>query len=232
LKLKDKATNQMTTTNKLSLAEELLLITLDDESGKLLDSIKPFAFDIAVAAALIMDLSLHGRLDTDTKKLFVVSAAPTGNAILDQALSEIAAENSALSTSEWLSKIARNRDGVSERIIESLIAKDVLQLVEKRLFWVLKTRAYPATSGIEEREVRARVMQLLNSDDIPNPSDALLIGLLNATGIMSRLLAPSELSRLQNRIDQISNFEEINRSLSTWIKEARELIMSHVPLIH
>jgi hypothetical protein len=49
---------------------------------------------------------------------------------------------------------------------------------------------------------------------------------------MSRLLAPSELSRLQNRIDQISNFEEINRSLSTWIKEARELIMSHVPLIH
>ena len=185
-----------------------------------------------MTAALIMDLSLHGRLDTDSKKLFVVSAAPTGNAILDQALTDIAAENNTLSTSEWLSKIARNRDGVSERIIDSLIAKGVLQLVEKRLFWVLKTRAYPATSGIEEREVRARVMQLLNSDDIPNPSDALLIGLLNATGIMSRLLAPTELARLQNRIDQISNFEEINRSLSTWIKEARELIMSHVPLIH
>lgn len=222
----------MTTTNKLSLAEELLLITLDDESGKLLDSIKPFAFDIAVAASLIMELSLKGRLDTDTQKLFVVSSAPTGNAILDQALAEIAAEKTSLSTSDWLSRIARNGDGLSERIIESLVSKGVLQLVEKRLLWVLKTRAYPPTSGIEEREVRSRVMQLLNSDDIPNPSDALLVGLLSATGIMSRLLAPSELARLQSRIDQISNFEEMNRSLSAWIKEARELIMSHVPLVH
>ena len=222
----------MTTTNKLTLAEELLLVTLDDESGKLLDSIKPFAFDIAIAAALVMELSLKGRLDSDTKKLFVVSATPTGNALLDQALAEIAAENNAHSTSEWLTRIARNGGDLSERIIQSLIAKGVLQLQEKRLFWVLKTRAYPATSGIEEREVRSRVMQLLNSDDIPNPSDALLIGLLNATGIMSRLLAPSELARLQNRIDQISNLEEINRSLSTWITEAREFIMSHVPLVH
>lgn len=222
----------MTSTNKLSLAEELLLITLDDESGKLLDSIKPFAFDIAVAASLIMELSLKGRLDTDTQKLFVVSSAATGNAILDQALTEIAAEKDSHSTSDWLSRIARNGEGLSERIIESLVSKGVLQLVEKRLLWVLKTRAYPPTSGIEEREVRSRVMQLLNSDDIPNPSDALLIGLLNATGIMSRLLAPSELTRLQSRIDQISNFEEMNRSLSSWIKEARELIMSHVPLVH
>ena len=209
-----------------------MLITLDDESGKLLDSIKPFAFDIAVAASLIMELSLKGRLDTDTQKLFVVSSAPTGNAILDQALTEIAAEKDSLSTSDWLSRIARNGDGLSERIIESLVSKGVLQLVEKRLLWVLKTRAYPPTSGIEEREVRSRVMHLLNSDDIPNPSDALLIGLLNATGIMSRLLAPSELARLQSRIDQISNFEEMNRSLSAWIREARELIMSHVPLVH
>lgn len=222
----------MTSTNKLTLAEELVLITLDDESGKLLDSIKPFAFDIAIAAALIMDLSLHGRLDTDTRKLFVVSATATGNTLLDQVLTEITSEDSALSTSEWLTRIARNGSELINRIIESLIAKGVLQLVEKRLFWVLKTRAYPATSGIEEREVRARVMQLLNSNDIPNPSDALLVGLLNATGIMSRLLAPSELTRLQSRIDQISNFEEINRSLSAWITEARELIMSHVPLVH
>lgn len=222
----------MTTTNKLSLAEELVLITLDDESGKLLDSIKPFAFDIALAASLIMELSLKGKLDTDTQKLFVVSSAPTGNAVLDQALTDITSENSSLSTSEWLSRIARNGGDLSERIIESLVSKGVLQLVEKRLLWVLKTRAYPATSGIEEREVRSRVMQLLNSDEIPNPSDALLIGLLNATGIMSRLLAPSELARLQNRIDQISRLEEMNRSLSAWIKEARELIMSHVPLVH
>jgi len=222
----------MTSSKKLTLAEELLLITLDDESGKLLDSIKPFSFDIAIAASLIMELTLKGKLDTDAKKLFVVSSTETGDAILDQALTIIVAEKNSLSTSEWLSRFAHYGDTLSDKIIESLVNKGVVQLVEKRLLWVLKTRAYPATSGIEEREVRSRIMQLLNNDEIPNPSDALLIGLLRATGIMNRLLSSTELERLQNRIDQIANLEEINRSLSASVQEAWESIISQVPLIH
>ena len=113
----------MTSTNKLSLAEELLLITLDDESGRLLDSIKPFAFEIAVAASLIMELSLKGKIDSDAKKLFVVSSQPTGNAILDEALTEIAAEKNSLSTSDWLNRFARKGDDFSDQIIENLVAK-------------------------------------------------------------------------------------------------------------
>lgn len=222
----------MTSSKKLSLAEELLLITLDDESGKLLDSIKPFSFDIAIAASLIMELTLKGKLDTDAKKVFVVSSEATGDAILDQALAAIVAEKNSLSTSDWLSRFARHGATLSDKIIESLVNKGVVQMVEKRLLWVLKTRAYPATSGIEEREVRSRIMQLLNNDEIPNPSDALLIGLLRATEIMSRLLSSSELVRLQNRIDQIANLEEINRSLSASVKEAWDRIINQVPLIH
>ena len=221
----------MTSSKKLSLSEELLLITLDDESGKLLDSIKPFSFDIAIAASLIMELTLKGKLDTDAKKLFVVSSEETGDAILDQALAIIVAEKNPQSTSDWLKRFAHYGDTLSDKVIESLVNKGVVQLVEKRLLWVLKTRAYPATSGIEESEVRSRIMQLLNNDEIPNPSDALLIGLLRATGIMNRLLSSTELERLQNRIDQIANLEEINRSLSASVQEAWKSIISQVPPI-
>jgi hypothetical protein len=221
----------VTPSKKLSLPEELLLITLDDESGKLLDSIKPFSFDIAIAASLIMELTLKGKLDTDAKKLFVVSSEVTGDALLDQALAIIVAEKNSLSTSDWLNRFAHYGDTLSDKIIERLVNKGVVQLVEKRLLWVLKTRAYPATSGIEEREVRSRIMQLLNNDEIPNPSDALLIGLLRATGIMDRLLSSTELVRLQNRIDQIANLEEINRSLSASVQEAWKSIVNQVPPI-
>jgi hypothetical protein len=221
----------VTSYKKLSLSEELLLITLDDESGKLLDSIKPFSFDIAIAASLIMELTLKGKLDTDAKKLFVVSSEETGDAILDQALAIIVAEKNPQSTSDWLKRFAHYGDTLSDKVIESLVNKGVVQLVEKRLLWVLKTRAYPATSGIEESEVRSRIMQLLNNDEIPNPSDALLIGLLRATGIMNRLLSSTELVRLQNRIDQIANLEEINRSLSASVQEAWKSIISQVPPI-
>lgn len=222
----------MAFTNKLTLAEELLLITLDDESGTLLDSISPFKYHIAIAASLIMELTLKGKLDLDEKKLFVVSSVDTGDPILDQALAEIVAEKTSLATTEWLKRFATRGEDLSNQIMESLVAKGIMQLVDKRLFWVLRTRAYSATSGIEEREVKARIMLLLNSDEIPDPNDILLVGLLKAVGIFSLLLSPSELARLQNRIDEIANLEEINRSLSASIQEAWDFIIRQVKSYH
>jgi hypothetical protein len=221
----------MTTPYQLSLAEELVLITLDDNSGKLIASAKPFALDIAVAASLLMELTLNGRIDTDPEKLFIVSAKPTNHPILDEILTEIIVETDSLSTSVWLTRFAHQGERLIELIVKGLVDRGILKSVEKRLLWVFKTRVYPPSSGIEEREVRARVMQLLNSDEIPSPHDALLVGLLRATSLMDYLLTTTELERLSTRIDNIANLEEINRSLSTSVQEAWEAIINSVPVI-
>ena len=217
--------------NQLTLAEELLLIILDDSSGKLFSSAKPYAIDIAIAASLIMDLTLNGRIDTDSEKLFVISSEPTGNPILDDTLAEIYAEKTSLPTSAWLTRIGQKGENLIQLIIKSLVDKGVLMSVEKRLLWVFKTRVYPPTSGIEEREVRARVMQLINSDEIPNPRDSLIVGLLQATGLINHLLTPDELERLKVRIDSIVNLEEINRSLGAAVQEAWQKIIDSTPMI-
>ena len=222
----------MASINKLSLAEELLLITLDDESGLLLDSISPFKNHLAIAASLIMELTLKGNIDLDAKKLFVVSSGETGIPILDVALAEIVAEETPLVTTEWLKRFAKRGEDLSNQIIDSLVAKGIMEMVDRRLFWVLKTRSYSATSGIEEREVKSRIMFLLNSNEIPDPNDVLLVGLLKAVGIFNLLLSASELARLQNRIDEIANLEEINRSLSASIQEAWDFMIKQVKSYH
>jgi hypothetical protein len=166
-----------------------------------------------------MELELAGRVDSDEHKLFVVSPKPTGVAILDEPLEEIVAESRQLPTSAWLRRLAAPGPVLRERIIAGLVDRGVLQSVERRLLWVFKTRVYPQTSGIEEREVKSRIMTLLNNDEIPDTRDALLIGLLRATGIMYRLLSSTERERLRDRVDQIANLEEINRALSATISE-------------
>ena len=222
----------MASINKLTLAEELLIITLDDESGLLLDSISPFKNHLAIAASLIMELTLKGNIDLDAKKLFVVSSVETGIPILDVALSEIVAEETPLVTTEWLKRFAKRGEDLSNQIIDSLVAKGIMEMVDRRLFWVLKTRSYSATSGIEERKVKSRIMFLLNSNEIPDPNDVLLVGLLKAVGIFNLLLSASELARLQNRIDEIANLEEINRSLSASIQEAWDFMIKQVKSYH
>jgi len=221
----------MTTAQPLSIAEELVLITLDDKSGRPLFSAKPYALDIAMAASLIMELTLQGRIDSDPKKLFVVSTAPTHHPLLDAVLAEIVAEKNTLSTAAWLTRFAHQGEQLFAQVTQGLVERGILKSVEKRLLWVFKLRVYPPNSGIEEREVRARVMQLLNSDEIPDPRDALIVGLLRATDLIDDLLTAADRKRLATRIDQIAKLEEINRALSAAVQEAWEDIVKSAPVI-
>ena len=208
----------------LTLAEELLLVALDDQRGTLLP-MRPYAMEVASAAALVMDLSLLGRIDTDERSLTLISASATGNALLDDVLARIAADPGRHSTATWLQRIA-TLPGLQERIIDSLVHRGVLKSVEKRLLWVFKTRVYPPTSGLEEREVLSRIMTLLNNDEIPDPHDALLVGLLSATKLLDELLSRPERHRLAPRINQITDLEELNRSMIRTIGELQILLAS------
>jgi hypothetical protein len=146
-------------------------------------------------------------------------------------LARITAEPQPLSSAEWLRRLAVPGPELRDRILARLVERGVLQSVEKRLLWVFKTRVYPPTSGLEEREVKSRVMTLLNNDEIPETRDAMLVGLLRATGIMERLLIESEHQRLRARIDQVSALEEVSRALTQEVAELYVLLASaRVPM--
>lgn len=215
----------MTTPTKLTLAEELLLIALDDETGSLIN-LPPFWLDTALAASILMELCLVGRLDTDPERVVVLDATPTGSPILDEVLALIVADRGTQPSGQWIRRVGTRGPELREQVIAGLVARGVLQSVEKRLLWVFKTRVYPPTSGLEEREVRSRLMTLLNNTEIPDAREALLIGLLSATGIMGRLLSESEAARLQPRIDQIARLEEISRSLDESVRGIYLMLLS------
>jgi Golgi phosphoprotein 3 len=148
----------------------------------------------------------------------------------DEALAEICTEPASQPTRFWLSRLSRSGPVLTERIERSLVNQGVLRLVETRLLWVLKSRTYPPASGIEQREVRQRILTLLDNTEIPDPRDALLVGLLRASGLVDRLLDEPELSRLRARIDQISNLEEISRELTWTVQELRVLLSAMTEL--
>jgi len=223
----------LTAPTRLTLAEELVLVALNDETGRLHDvSTGVMSLDLAVAGSLLMELALEGRIDTDTSALFALSAKPTGTAILDETLAEINAAPERLNTDRWLQHLSARGPEFRERLIAMLIERGILHQVEKRLLWVFKVRTYPPTTGQEEREVKSRIMALLYGDDIPEPRDALLVGLLNASGLFRSLLSGPELTDRQARIDQISNLEEISRTLGRSIREFQIAIASAMAFGH
>lgn len=213
---------------QLTLAEEFLLMVLDDKTGMLMDCISPYKYHLAITASLLMELSLQGRIDLDAHQLFVTSDLQTEDILLNKPLSDIVRNVSNLSASEWMHRFAKDGDHWISLVTERLIQRGILHIAEKRLLWVFKTRYYSPESGIEQMEVKQRIMLLIGSHDIPDPKDSLLVGLLKAVGIFEQMLNQAELADAQDRIDQIVNLEHINRSLLKSIEEASDIILQHV----
>ncbi|MGG5820975.1 GOLPH3/VPS74 family protein [Falsiroseomonas sp. HW251] len=214
---------------KLSMSEELLLLMLDDERGVLREG-AGLAGDYALSGALLAELALAGRIDSDPAKVWVANPAPTGDELQDEVLARIAADAFEHDTRYWIETLGTDADGFRDTLLKGLVAKGVLRAESGRFLWVFAERRYPAVSGKEEREVKARVLGVLFDDEIPDPRDSLLIGLCRAAGLFALILAPAELERVQPRIEQVSNLEELNRSLTDAIREIYARISRYAPI--
>jgi Golgi phosphoprotein 3 len=214
----------------LTMPEEILLLMLDDETGRLQERAAPSG-DYAIAGAVLAELALAGRIDTDPKRLYVVNPAPTGDALMDRALAQIVAAPEAGDSRHWIETLAADADSYRDALFERLVGKGILKRVEGRFLWVFPERRYPVISDKEEREVKARIMGVLFQDDIPDPRDSMLIGLCRAGGLFSLILSTQELDRVQTRIDQVADLEELNRSLADAIREIYAQIARYAPMV-
>lgn len=202
----------------LTYAEEILLLALDDETGAL----RPLpinALRYALAGALLVELALTQRIDTDLQGLYVINAKPLGEPLLDPLLARLTqSAGDGLPTSEALELVGEVIPDLQDQVLQELVAKGILNQVEHRILWVFSQRRYPVADDREVQEVRARLRSLVLSDEIPEPRDAILIALANACRLLDSLFSESELARLRPRIDALSRLELIGREVADAIQ--------------
>jgi hypothetical protein len=196
---------------RLSLPEEITLLTLDDESGRPIGR-QGLAAGLAVAGAALMELALAGRLDTDRDRLELLSREATGDAVLDRALAEIA---TATDSRGALMLLAREEAGLRPLVLQRLVTAGLLREEKGRVLLVFPARRYVKSAARPEpREVRARLAWIIETDDIPDPRAALLLGLARAVALLPVLLPPALLAERQERIALVAGLEALNRSLA------------------
>lgn len=158
----------------LSLSEEIVLLLLDEARGDFVP-LPESVFAIVIGGAALMDLALHNRIDTDLDHMIVVDRAPLGDDILDDALARLAKGKVDLDISEALFDVALSAEEYRSRALKRLIARSILREENGRHLWVFHSRRYPVVDDAEQQEVRARLRQVLLSDDIPDPRDIVLV---------------------------------------------------------
>ena len=209
----------------LRFAEELLLLLIDKTHGDLA-AVPESSLRYALAGAVLMDLALEGRIDTDLEHLFVVNATPVGDSLLDAPLAEISETADTHDAGHWVKHLARPtvadmlRDGAIDRLVDKKILKrhrgNLLSLARR----VVHARRYPVVDGRAEREVELRIMGVLFNDEIPSPRDVMLICLVDACGLFERLLSRAEREEVAERLDLIRRLDLIGRTVFKAIRDA------------
>ncbi len=208
-----------------------MLLLLDDRTGRPV-GLPPPAADFAISGAVLMELSLRGHVDTDLAHLMVTNQQPTGDSVLDEALVMMSKATGNHDSRYWIGELGAKGEHFRTALLARLVQHGVLRAEEGRFLWVFSDRRYPkaAEGAAEVKEVRARLRDIILSDDIPEARDALMIGLCRATGLVPLLLTPPELEETVTRVDQIADLEELNRSLAEVIRQLQASMVAFTGL--
>ena len=202
----------------LRFAEEILLLLLDEERGDLAAVLAPHSLDIVLGGAVLMDLALEDRIDTDLEQLILVDSSPLEDDLLDPTLADIAAATDARDAGYWVAHAARRGDEIRERALARLVRRGILEDESEGLLalrsMVTHARRYPIAEGETVEEVRLRVMRVLFSEDIPDPRDIVIICLADACGLFDSILSKPERDEVQERLDLVRRMDLIGRSVT------------------
>ncbi len=220
----------------LRFAEEILLLILDNSDGDVTSSLPPNSLNTVLAGAMLMDLALEGRIDTDIEKLILTDSTPVGDDLLDPVLAEIAKESGSHTIGYWLERTAKRGDDIRGQALARLVERGILRSDDDTLFFlsnrVSRSKRYPMVDGKTAEEVTLRIMRLLFSDDIPDPRDIVIVSLAAASDVFGRILSREELAEARPRIDLISKMELIGQSVIRAVTQRRMALPPSTPSAH
>jgi Golgi phosphoprotein 3 GPP34 len=183
----------------IALAEELLLLAYDDQTGKATGS--RIGLDLGMSAAVLIDLALAGRIAYVDGYLTVIDPSPIGDPIADSILAK-AAVDEPHTPAQWLQRL---RHRLRTRVLEDLVARGVVRDIDETQLEYIHVHRYPVADPAYEAEIRRRLAEALTTDAIPDERTAALATLLTATRMEPALrLPPAEAAEAHRRLEQIA----------------------------
>ncbi len=207
----------------MRFAEEVLLLLLSEETGYFIP-IPEWKMSCVLAGSVLIDLSFENRIDSDLDTLTLLDSTPVGDPLLDPTLEEIAEDEQVHSPQYWVERIAKRSDEISNMTLDRLAKMGILN-VDEGGFWslsgkVARTRRYPTADGKTSEEIKSRIMRALLDDEIPDPRDFAIIGLMNSCDGLRALLDPEEFEFAEKRIELYSRLDLIGRTIASAVSSS------------
>jgi hypothetical protein len=213
---------------ELTLAEELLLLGLDDESGEIILSVST-ALPYGIAGAILIDLHLLGRINLNNNNTVTVkNDSTTGYEILDEVLNLIKSKKEVENPKYWVRTINSSIENLIDRLIDGLVLRGVLKKQEKKILWIIPVDRFPTNDPLPEVHTRILIRSLVLEGVEPNERNLALLSLVKASNLIDELFLKDERKQANNIINEMINNESIGKAVSDINAEVTAIISSSV----
>ncbi len=189
---------------------------LNEDSGYF-RQVPGWDLNCAVVGAVLAELSLISRIDTDMDSLILLDKTPTGDAALDSILQEIADEPGQQNAQFWIERLAPHAETIIDMTLDRLVALQILQYHDGE-FWTLSRTAWQraeqngSTEATGTEFVTTRISKVLYNNEIPDPRDVIIIALANTCDVL-RFVFPIE-EEHEERVELICKMDLIGRAIA------------------
>jgi Golgi phosphoprotein 3 len=203
---------------KLSIAEGLYLIALDDEEGRLLSSAEK-TYIYGLMSAALLELYILKKVSLDNGQVQVLDTVGTGNGVLDKVLNKV---RSGLSFVDQLESLKHDLKDIREDMDSLLMNRGILKREETKLLWIPLSERMGNANYAFEQEIRNGLQAIVLKGAKPPQSFIILLSLIYDCKILDEVFHDKD-----DMIDAVKvakdivNHPDLDAEVSHILKELR-----------
>jgi hypothetical protein len=209
----------------LNLAEELLLLALNEEKGTVVCAAS-MTLPYGLAGALLIELSQAGLVRVEGKKLVASPGGSARDGLLDEALAAIRSSKKTRSLEHWVGKIGRSGGKIKKALLARLVEKRILVKEERRFLWFFPGARYPQSDPRPETVIRERIRSGIRGYAMPPERTAALISLLHACELVGVVFEKGERREARKRAKEISKTQPVGSAVARAVAAVRTAVIA------
>ena len=211
----------------LTLAEELLLVALDDEKGA--DTANwGSGVEAGLAGALLLELATAGCVAYEGGKVVPADCEPPADPLAAAALDAIRADDKRRDAKAWIGRLPKALKPLRSRVALRLVERGTLEERRIRRLGLFEATRYPERDPEPERRLRAAVIEVLVTGREPTPREAMLIALLNAYDLVKRVVPRDDRRAAGKRAKQIAEGDVIGDAVARTLRDVQAATIAAV----
>ncbi|WP_415973142.1 GOLPH3/VPS74 family protein [Rhodococcus sp. 077-4] len=211
------------------IAEDLLLLLLDDHSGKpLADSTK---LPRVLAGALVVELAMGGSLritgpgEQVKKDHVAISGNPPADALLRRVFDLVGTASRPMKPQKVIEKSQKN---LAKELAARLAAQGFVTERHDKVLGLFPTTAWPARDTSREKALRDALRSTLVDGTTPQPQTAALISLISAVDLTHKVIVDADKKFLKQRAKQIAEGEWAGAAVRKAVSDVNTAVMAAV----